>query len=101
MELRQFLIGERIVLLYSPSGAGKTSLIQAALRPDIAALDLFDIFPTIRGRLSPGRGNGCRFWRRQSVHRRDPRHWPVASTSSPPQRRGSALGEYRCVFDGL
>ncbi|MCB0157440.1 MAG: hypothetical protein KDD83_04870 [Caldilineaceae bacterium] len=46
--MRQFLIGERIVLLYSPSGAGKTSLIQAALRPDIAALELFDIFPTIR-----------------------------------------------------
>jgi hypothetical protein len=35
-ELRQLLnllIAERIVLLYSPSGAGKTSLIQAALVP--------------------------------------------------------------------
>jgi len=32
-ELLDLLIAERIVLLYSPSGAGKTSLIQAALIP--------------------------------------------------------------------
>ena len=30
-ELVDLLIAERIVLLFSPSGAGKTSLIQAAL----------------------------------------------------------------------
>jgi len=30
-ELLDLLIAERIVLLYSPSGAGKTSLVQAAL----------------------------------------------------------------------
>jgi hypothetical protein len=33
LELLDLLIAERIVLLYSPSGAGKTSLIQAALIP--------------------------------------------------------------------
>lgn len=33
LELLDLLIAERIVLLYSPSGAGKTSLVQAALVP--------------------------------------------------------------------
>src|ERR1043166_290249 len=33
LQLLDLLIAERIVLLYSPSGAGKTSLVQAALVP--------------------------------------------------------------------
>src|SRR5258707_13324878 len=35
-ELRHFLVAERIVLLYSPSGAGKSSLIQAGVIPKLA-----------------------------------------------------------------
>jgi hypothetical protein len=35
LELLDLLIAERIVLLYSPSGAGKTSLVQAALVPGL------------------------------------------------------------------
>jgi WD40 repeat protein len=35
-ELADLLISRRIVLLYSPSGAGKTSLINTALRKDLA-----------------------------------------------------------------
>jgi WD40 repeat protein len=35
MQLLDLLIAERIVLLLSPSGAGKTSLIQAALLPEL------------------------------------------------------------------
>lgn len=35
IELVDLLIAERVVLLYSPSGAGKTSLIQASLLPEL------------------------------------------------------------------
>ncbi|MGT2432989.1 nSTAND1 domain-containing NTPase [Cupriavidus basilensis] len=45
-ELRDRLIADRVVLLYSPSGAGKTSLIEAGLRPRLA--DRFDVLPTAR-----------------------------------------------------
>lgn len=46
-ELRDVLIAERIVLLYSPSGAGKSSLLEAGLRPELAERD-FRVLPTIR-----------------------------------------------------
>jgi hypothetical protein len=41
------LIAERIVLLYSPSGAGKSSLINAALVPQLRA-EQFQVSPSIR-----------------------------------------------------
>ena len=47
MELLDLLIAERIVLLYSPSGAGKTSLIQAALIPELEQED-FQVLPVMR-----------------------------------------------------
>jgi hypothetical protein len=46
-ELRDILIAERIVLLYSPSGAGKSSLLEAGLRPELERRD-FQVLPTIR-----------------------------------------------------
>jgi len=46
-DLLDLLISERIVLLYSPSGAGKTSLIQAALAPALRDAGL-DVLPVIR-----------------------------------------------------
>jgi hypothetical protein len=55
-EVRRLLntvIPERIVLLYSPSGAGKTSLIQAALVPALRERDLLVRRP-IRVNLDPG-----------------------------------------------
>lgn len=47
LELLDLLIAERIVLLYSPSGAGKTSLIQAALMPRLRA-EGFNVLPPLR-----------------------------------------------------
>ena len=46
-ELRGAILSERIVLLYSQSGAGKTSLIEAGLRPEIERRR-FNVLPTIR-----------------------------------------------------
>jgi WD40 repeat protein len=46
-QLLDLLIAERIVLLYSPSGAGKTSLIQAALIPALQAEE-FRVLPVVR-----------------------------------------------------
>ncbi len=47
LELLDLLIAERIVLLYSPSGAGKTSLIQAGLIPELER-EAFRVLPVIR-----------------------------------------------------
>ena len=46
-ELRGLLVAHRIVLLYSPSGAGKTSLIEAGLRPELQRRKFY-VLPTIR-----------------------------------------------------
>lgn len=49
-DLLDLLIAERIVLLYSPSGAGKTSLVQAALIPELER-EGFRVFPPMRAGL--------------------------------------------------
>jgi WD40 repeat protein len=46
-DLFNLLVAERIVLLYSPSGAGKTSLIEAGLVPALE-LEQFTVLPRIR-----------------------------------------------------
>ncbi len=51
-ELLNFLLSQRIVLLYSPSGAGKTSLVQAGLIPALAEKG-FSILPIIRVNQEP------------------------------------------------
>lgn len=51
-ELLNLLIAERIVLLYSPSGAGKTSLIQAALLPKLREEE-FVVLPPMRVNSEP------------------------------------------------
>src|SRR6266480_790503 len=50
--LLDVLIAERIVLLHSPSGAGKTSLIQAALLPRLQEQE-FTVLPVMRVSLEP------------------------------------------------
>ncbi len=47
LELLDLLIAERIVLFYSPSGAGKTSLLQAALIPALER-EGFAVLPAMR-----------------------------------------------------
>jgi WD40 repeat protein len=46
-EILDLLIAERIVLLYSPSGTGKTSLVQASLIPRLRE-EGFEVLPIIR-----------------------------------------------------
>ncbi|MDW8402734.1 hypothetical protein [Chloroflexus sp.] len=46
-DLTSLLVAERIVLLYSPSGAGKSSLVQAALIPTLEARR-FRVLPIVR-----------------------------------------------------
>lgn len=46
-DVRDLLIAERILLLYSPSGAGKSSLMEAGIRPELERVD-FDVLPTVR-----------------------------------------------------
>jgi hypothetical protein len=47
LELRDLLIARRAVLLHSPSGAGKTSLIQAGLIPELEK-EHFRVLPVVR-----------------------------------------------------
>lgn len=51
-ELLDILIAERIVLLYSASGAGKSSLLNAAILPRMAEQG-FQVYPTIRLNMEP------------------------------------------------
>jgi len=58
-QLSDVLIAERIVLFYSPSGAGKTSLLEAGLRPRLEKRD-FEVLPTVRvGYVPPPSLNGA------------------------------------------
>jgi hypothetical protein len=47
LDLLDLLIADRIVVLHSPSGAGKTSLIQAALSPKLYE-EKFEVLPILR-----------------------------------------------------
>jgi hypothetical protein len=59
-ELADLLVAERVVLLHAPSGAGKTSLIQAGLIP--ALRTDFEILPVIRvGNPAPDGVNRYRY----------------------------------------
>ena len=51
-ELLDILIAERIVLLYSPSGAGKSSLLNAAILPKMAGQG-FEVYPVMRVNSEP------------------------------------------------
>jgi WD40 repeat protein len=56
-DLRHLLVAERIVLLYGPSGAGKTSLINAALTPRLRD-GKFRVLPVVHVNAPPPDGLG-------------------------------------------
>ena len=60
LDLRDLLIAERVVLLYSPWGAGKTSLIQAGLIPEMEREE-FDVMPILRVGRESGTSTGNRY----------------------------------------
>ncbi len=60
-ELYYLLCAERIVMLYSPSGAGKSSLIRAGLVPRLDAA--FDVWGPVRVNMAPGVGPENRYVR--------------------------------------
>ncbi|NTV65733.1 MAG: hypothetical protein HGA65_19675, partial [Oscillochloris sp.] len=90
-DLQSLLVGDRIVLLNSPSGAGKTSLIQAALIPRLEQRR-FVVRPTIRvGAVSPIPGaNRYLLSVMQSLE--DAR--PAAEQLRPEQLAALALDDY-------
>jgi WD40 repeat protein len=51
-ELVDLLIAQRIVMMYSPSGAGKSSILNAVLIPRLEAED-FEVLPVMRVNLEP------------------------------------------------
>jgi hypothetical protein len=55
-ELFRQLVSERIVLLHSPSGAGKSSLLKAALAP-LLDQEGFHVWPVVRVNTEPGERN--------------------------------------------
>ena len=59
-ELRNLLIAERIILLYSPSGAGKTSLIRAGLVETLGQ-EGFHVLPVISLSQPPGSNGTNRY----------------------------------------
>ncbi|MGH9151599.1 MAG: hypothetical protein ACRD03_04135 [Acidimicrobiales bacterium] len=59
-ELLDLLVADRIVLCYSPSGAGKTSLIQAGLAPRLEE-EGFHVLPPVRLNHEPQDGSGNRY----------------------------------------
>jgi WD40 repeat protein len=55
-QLKSMLIAERLVLVHSPSGAGKTSLIHAGLLPEMAR-NRFHVLPVVRVNTLPTKKN--------------------------------------------
>lgn len=92
-ELLDLLIAERIVLLYSPSGAGKTSLLQAALIPELER-EGFRVYPPLRAGLPVDAGlqGGNRYT--LSVLQTLEDALPAGQQQPPNQLAGLSLASY-------
>jgi WD40 repeat protein len=92
--LRNLLVAERIVALYSPSGAGKTSLVQAGLVPKMQESD-FHILPVIRVNQPPiaGNGSGANRYLESALRSLD-EHLSGGQQRGAADLAGLRLGEY-------
>ena len=90
-DLFYLLNAERIVVLYSPSGAGKTSLVQAGLIP-LLKREAFDVWPVIRVSTPVGPGRRTGPGATDSVVRGSPDPAPVTTVRSPESGRPAVGG---------
>jgi hypothetical protein len=90
-ELTSLLTARRVVVLHSPAGAGKTSLIQAALVPALEKRG-FDVLPVIRVSLPVGgiAGNRYALSALLSLERRG----PGGSSGDLPALANTTLTQY-------
>ena len=93
-ELRASLLAHRIVLLYSQSGAGKTSLIEAGLRLELEELE-FQVLPTIRVGYEPpdDAASGANRYRLSVLASLEESHSPEAKLE-PAEVAEMGLDEY-------
>ena len=93
-ELRNLLVAERIVVLYSPSGAGKTSLVQAGLIPKMTESE-FHVLPLIRVNQPPVKSDGSGTNRYlESAIRSLEEGFPGGEDQASADRDHLRLGEY-------
>jgi hypothetical protein len=95
-QLVNLIIAERIVLLYSPSGAGKTSLIRAALIPRLAKMK-FQVLPVVRVSLDgAGPSGDGRVTNRYVLSTLESLEEgiPAEQRTAPDQLAGMTLAEY-------
>ncbi len=88
-ELLDLLIAERIVLLHSPSGAGKSSLVQAGLIPALEG-EGFQVLPVARVNLEPPafHDSGSRFQPLRIQRLALAGRTPLVSGSNPHRKAG-------------
>jgi len=109
-QLYDLLCAERIVLLYSPSGAGKSSLIQAGLIPRLS--EQFDVWKPVRVNLEPPSGaavnrfvRSCNLGFEAGIPKRLQRDedsisaMPLAEYVAGRPRRNSASPNMVLIFD--
>ena len=92
-ELLLFLISQRIVLLHSPSGAGKTSLIQAGLIPRLRE-EGFNVLPVARVNLEPPENLKNALTAGNEQHSPDDRLPPETSPGSQADQPAKSLNRY-------
>lgn len=102
LDLRDLLVARRVVLLYSPSGAGKTSLIQAGLIPSLQA-EGYRCLPVIRvghelEAVTPAEGEPAPNRYRLSLLASLEEALPVGQRLLPSDLAGFSMADYLAAF---